>query len=113
MPHCTIEYSPSVASTTSPSTLVQSVHDAALSTGLFHPDAIKTRAIETPFYRLSEQLNGYIHVCLSIMPGRTPPQKSDLCDAVLKSLADLALSAISITVETRDIERDSYKKHVG
>lgn len=112
MPHCTIEYSPSVTTIASPQKMVSLVHEAALSTDLFHPDAIKTRAFEVNAFQLGENLQGFIHVTLAIMPGRTLEQKNNLSSSVIAVLANLQLTATSITVEIRDINRETYKKHV-
>jgi 5-carboxymethyl-2-hydroxymuconate isomerase len=110
MPHCIIEYSSTLANTVSPDTLMESVHTGTANSGLFDVSDIKTRAI--PFnHCMSGRVNPlFIHVCVRVLSGRTPKQRHDLSDTVLKALSLLPLPPISLTVEVVEIETQSYSK---
>ena len=112
MPHCIVEYSQALENQLEPMQLVEAVHSGAKASGLFEDNAIKSRAIPYSHYRTGEQPIDFVHVTVRILSGRDQAQRASLSQAVLAELAKLELSAISLTVEVRDMERESYAKLV-
>ena len=110
MPHCIIEFSSSLD--ISPDLLVEAVHHGVLESALFESSHIKTRALAYEYFRLAEDCNDFIHVTIRLHHGRTTQQKQQLTKLVLQQLEKLALKSTSITLETVDIETESYAKAI-
>jgi len=112
LPHCIIEYSASLIDVVTPQTIIERVHQAALSSELFSSDDIKIRALAFRDYSLSDGSQQFIHITLRILSGRSDEQKNSLSQRVLNQLLQLELSSISLTVEVCDIDRTSYAKRM-
>ncbi|GAB3015073.1 5-carboxymethyl-2-hydroxymuconate Delta-isomerase [Bowmanella dokdonensis] len=110
MPHCVVEYSKALETRVMPEAMMQSVFEGAVASGLFTPEAIKTRAIACDYYMVGDQVADFIHVQLRILSGRTDAQKAALAKAVLDRLTELKLSHLSITAEVLDMHKESYAK---
>jgi len=115
MPHCIIEHSSSLDS----STLMPLVFGANLNSSLFEKDGsdIKVRAVPFTQYQTGKVHSNiaqidFIHVTLKILSGRNTEQKKMLSHLVLSNLETLALKACSISVEVVDIDRATYAKLV-
>ncbi len=115
MPHCVIEYSRPLEAVVSPQTLMESVHQGAVSSELFDERAIKVRARPYEHYRVAvgaEQEMRFIHVTARILSGRSLEQKQWLSSILLKALEGIPLRNITITVEVVDMEREVYAKSI-
>lgn len=112
MPHCIVEYSQTLESRISPSVLVETVHQAALASALFEVTHIKTRALAYAHYQSGSAQADFIHVTIRLHAGRTVEQKKHLSSLVLKHLTSIELSAVTITIETVDMDSASYAKQV-
>ncbi|MCV2883207.1 5-carboxymethyl-2-hydroxymuconate Delta-isomerase [Aestuariibacter sp. AA17] len=110
MPSCIIEYSKGVRDLIAPRSIVESVHLSAIQSALFSTKDIKTRASICKHYKVGDGNDEFIHVVLSIMPGRTESQKARLSQTVAENLAELPLTNISITVQVIEIDASSYTK---
>ncbi|WP_428034941.1 5-carboxymethyl-2-hydroxymuconate Delta-isomerase [Amphritea sp.] len=110
MPHCIIEYSDTLRSQLSPLTLMQTVYNGALTSGLFEGPDIKTRALAYEDFLTGADPAPFIHVTIRILSGRTDEQKQRLSSTVQKGLTEMGLTGISITVEVVDIHSSSYGK---
>jgi len=110
VPHCIIEFSSSLD--ISPAFLVEAVHQGVLESALFEPSHIKTRALAYEYFQLAEDCNDFIHVTIRLHHGRTTQQKQLLTKLVLQQLAKLPLKSTTLTLETVDIETESYAKAV-
>ena len=115
MPHCCIEYTPNVLAKMDKAELLHTAHQVMLSAGLFGAADVKTRAHEVSDFILGEQplqQSGFIHIIIYLLSGRTAEQKQALthsmAQALLAKLPDLA----SITVDIRDMTRETYAKDV-
>lgn len=108
MPHCVIEFSSTLD--ISPNNLVHVVHQGVVDSGSFEPSHIKTRAIAYDYFQLSAEYHDFIHVSIHLHHGRTVEQKKQLTQCIMKALEKLSLSRLSITIETVDIDSDSYAK---
>ncbi len=112
MPHCIIEYSRTLESQVSPSVLVETVHQAAVASALFDVTHIKTRALTYAHFQSGSAQADFIHVTIRLHAGRTVEQKKHLSSLVLNHLASIKLSAVTITIETVDMDSASYVKQV-
>ncbi|WP_432474257.1 5-carboxymethyl-2-hydroxymuconate Delta-isomerase [Amphritea sp. HPY] len=119
MPHCIIEYAKGLEDSLDISTLVATVHTGAFRTGLFAEADIKTRAIAYEYFQTGSTDTPFIHVTVRILSGRTRQQKSLLTRQILAQLRQLQNlqkiqqgSALSLTVEVLDIERETYAKAI-
>ncbi len=115
MPHCVIEYSRPLEAVVSPQTLMESVHQGAVSSGLFDESAIKVRALPYDHFRVAvdaEQGMRFIHVTARILSGRSLEQKQRLSSILLKAIEGVPLDNVSITVEVVDMEREVYAKSI-
>jgi len=119
MPHCIIEYSAELAQEIDINKLMYGVFEGAVSSSLFSTTDIKVRAIAfNDYYAESGNVaknkqQRFIHVCSKILSGRTLEQRQYLAKLMLSQLTKLNLSAVSISVETIDMERESYCKQVN
>lgn len=111
MPHLIIEYAQDLASTEQVPALLDAVHEAALSTGLFDEHHIRTRAIPVTFYRTGTGKGPFIHAQLRIHRGRNEAQKRELSEAVLAALRAQGWPARTITVEVVDMDVATYAKY--
>ncbi len=89
---------------------MQTVYEGALKSGLFEGPDIKTRALAYEDFLTGAEPRPFIHVTIRMLSGRTDAQKQHLSSTVLKGLAGLNLTGISLTVEVDDIHRNSYAK---
>ncbi len=112
MPHCIIEYAKELEQSVSASELIDRVHAGAVACGLFQETDIKTRAVAYEHFRTGTGTAPFIHVSMKILSGRTEQQKKHATQAVLDKLEALSVSPLSLTVEVRDMERETYSKRV-
>lgn len=112
MPHLIIEYPHELLNQTQRQALVERVHEAAGSTGLFDISHIKTRAVAMAAYRLGDGQGPFIHAQLRIHRGRDASQKEMLSWTVLNAIRELKLAIKLITVEVVELDRDGYAKYV-
>lgn len=112
MPHCIIEYSKDLESSSPPLKLIQAVHHAAIGSGLFETGHIRTRSIAYENFIAGYDVQSFVHVTLRILFGRNLQQKKDLSRRVLGELESMGLSSISLTVEVSEIERETYAKKI-
>ena len=111
MPHLIIEYGQELANEQQIQPMIDAVHDAVLSSGLFTENDIMTRMVPLVHYRNGSGQHPSIHAQLRIMAGRSAVQKKDLSDAVLNAIRTQGWSAMVITVEVAEMDKDSYCKY--
>ncbi|NRB22526.1 5-carboxymethyl-2-hydroxymuconate Delta-isomerase [Shewanella sp.] len=113
MPHCLIEYASPLAELIDISELVNATHKGAIASGLFESKAIKTRAHGCDHFLVGEESsNLFVHITISIMPGRSDEQKKGLLTCVAEHLAPLTPKVQSLTIELRDINQQHYFKQL-
>jgi len=115
MPHCCIEYTPNVLDTLSKTELLHTAHQTMLSCGLFGACDVKTRAHAVDDYVLGEHApnqSGFIHIIIYLLSGRTTEQKQALTHHMAAALRAKLPDLSSITVDIRDMARDTYAKDV-
>ena len=112
MPHCIIEYSKALEDSILPQQLMDAVLAGAKNSDLFELDHIKIRTQSYENYQRGEERLSFLHVTLKILSGRTLEQRQCLSRHVTEELAKLALTAVTITAEVIEMERESYTKIV-
>ena len=112
MPHVIIEHSSEVAEQIAPDELVAAVHEATFASGLFPEYDIKTRAISYLHHQTGQTRDGFVHVAVHLLDGRSDAQKSDLSEGILARIEPLLPGVASVGVEIIDIHRASYRKRV-
>jgi len=112
MPHITIECSKNVQGHVDVDKLLRRVHDAAIETGVFPPDGIRSRIHILDHYRVAESNeNAFVHVVLRIGPGRDQATKSRVVDHVFSALtASLQKmydeKPLAISIELQELDAD-------
>jgi 5-carboxymethyl-2-hydroxymuconate isomerase len=112
MPHITIEISKNVRDEIDVDKMLRSVHDAAIATGVFPPDGIRSRVHILKHYRVAESdENAFVHVVLRIGPGRDQETKRRVVDAVFNELTDYLQRLydsrpLAISLELQELDAD-------
>lgn len=110
MPHCIIDFSANVDGHDVAEALTRACHSAMVASGLFEPASIKTRAHRAEAAQTGEGTDSFIHVDISIMPGRSSEQKRALMDAMANAIDAMDIRASSLTMEVRELEKAHYFK---
>ena len=112
MPHVIVEYSANLEPDLEIQALIESLHEAALATGLFDIDGIRSRAVRREVYRIADgnPANGFVQITARVGEGRPAEAREGLGRSLLAtaedSLADLLSSTpVSLTVEVHEIDR--------
>lgn len=108
MPHFIIHTSANAIPTNNEQTILKSVHDQAVSSGIFDENDIKVRLV--PFEKSLVAGNSntdFVHVFAYIMGGRSSEQKRKLCEAIVKKLNNL-LEVENIAMNVYDFEPATY-----
>ena len=112
MPHLVIHCSESVTQRTAPEDLIDTVFEAAESTGLFATSGvggIKVRLETFRHYRNVEGRADFVHVFGWIMEGRTTEQKAMLSTAVVRALKRLLPHVEIVSMNVSEFERVTYR----
>ena len=110
MPHCILEYSENTISSSEITELLEVIHDTLASSSLFDEKAIKVRAISHTDYLVNKRKQSFVHLQVAILFGRSEDQKVLLSKALVKNLSNILTHCNTISVEIRDIDKNSYKK---
>ncbi|MGO2366660.1 MAG: 5-carboxymethyl-2-hydroxymuconate Delta-isomerase [Pseudoalteromonas sp.] len=108
MPHIIIEHSEDLP--VLPQVLVEKIHLTAFESGLFELATIKTRAIAYTHYQLGDGKEGFIHISVHIMAGRSIEQKQLLSETLLNCLQTYCRDSDSLSVNVHDMEHEIYRK---
>lgn len=116
MPHLVLEYSANVAQEVRWDRLFSRLHQAVAEAGA--PLAgCKSRALRHESYHVAGGGPGaaFVHLSIALLPGRTDGAKAALSARCLELLVEeyrpsLDSLDLQITVEVRDLHRESYQK---
>ena len=111
MPHLIIEHSANVTDLVDIDTLVESVHNAALATGIAPLDALRTRAVGREHYAIADRdpANAFIAVTARLGTGRTDAEQRTLIGALMAALDHTLGDAqrnVMLSVEFQEIDPD-------
>jgi 5-carboxymethyl-2-hydroxymuconate isomerase len=112
MPHLVVHCSESVTRMAAPEAIIDTVFEAAESSGLFAATGvggIKVRLQPFEHYRLVEGREHFVHVFGWIMEGRTTEQRAALSAAVVRALKRLLPEVEIIAMNVTEFERLTYR----
>lgn len=114
MPHAIIEYASCLKDDFQKAGGTAMVHKVLSGAGVFDPANLKTRAYETDDFQvgLDGASGSFLHVIVYLMEGRSTEQRQGLATRLLGALKQAMTSAGQITVDIREINKDTYQKHV-
>jgi 5-carboxymethyl-2-hydroxymuconate isomerase len=116
MPHCIIEYSQELEANFDPTLMIDATHNGAVASGLFDESHIKSRTVSYQHYKTGTGKLRFIHITAKILSGRSRKQKASLSQHILEQfkllLIDKGLTSIVLTVEVRDMDKETYSKAI-
>ncbi len=112
MPHLVIEYSIEGHEPFEMTELMRALHAAAASSGVMQAADIKIRAISFDDYLVAGIRDGFCHVSVFLLEGRTPEQKLKLSESLRASLSKMMPRTKSLSVDIRDMDSFAYKKRL-
>ena len=112
MPHLIVEYSANIADLVRNKGIVKIAHNAMMNSGLFSLVDIKTRSYRSEDFLVGDMgtNGGFIHITVYLLAGRTVGQKQTLSRAILESVSSSFADIIQISVDIRDIVKETYSK---
>ncbi|HDH03286.1 MAG TPA: 5-carboxymethyl-2-hydroxymuconate Delta-isomerase [Actinobacteria bacterium] len=119
MPHLVLEYSANLESEVDIAKLVSALHEAAMTSGVFKPGAVRTRAVSREIYMIADGHpdNRFAHLVVRIGSGRSPEVKRDLgrhlFEALTETLAEVSQTRpLAISMEVQEIDPHfSFRKN--
>lgn len=114
MPHLVLEYSSNLGAQMKAGEVVKAGHQAMIASGLFNTPDIKTRAYETTDYYVGEKgaSGSFVHATVALLEGRTIAQRESLSGALRDALAKALGPVDQLSVDVRDMTRESYRKGI-
>jgi len=119
MPHIVIEYSANIEAWADVPRLLERVHEAALTTGIFPVGGTRTRAAPRELYRIADGHadNAFVHAALAIGAGRDSETKKRAAQAVFEAICAHFARAqetmpLALSLEMREIDPEfSFKRN--
>ena len=101
MPHVIVEYSANIEAELLPEDLVDDIHQAAITSGIAEPVAVRTRLMRREHYRVGDGSpeNAFVHIDIRARKGRTLEQKK----AMVQTIYDQASKTLEIVFKTRPL----------
>ena len=112
MPHAIIEYSRNIASEVQQGELCELAYTVMNDSGLFTPNAIKTRTLCADNWYVGEQgANGaFVHITIRLLEGRSEEQKSALTQAMFDTMKKALPELEHVSVDIADMTKATYRK---
>jgi 5-carboxymethyl-2-hydroxymuconate isomerase len=111
MPHLTVEYSANLKKQVDILKLVETVHQAALRTGVFELTAVRTRAASRDYYVIADGHpdNAFVAISVRVAPGRPPETRrrlgQEIFDATCEFLKNVyKTTPLAISLEVQEID---------
>ncbi len=113
MPHLIVEYSGTIANHVKKANLLAHAHGAMLASGVFNAADVKSRAYVADDFLVGNDgtAKSFVHARVYLLEGRTPEQKAAVVDGIFAVLREHAAYASQLSVDIRDMGRDTYRKH--
>ncbi len=113
MPHLVIEYSKDGhGGLLDVSKLMEALHDTAADTGAMKAADIKVRATMYSDYLVARQQDGFCHVSVYLLEGRTHAQMIAVSESLRETLAAMLPETKSLSVDIRDMDPIAYRKRL-
>jgi 5-carboxymethyl-2-hydroxymuconate isomerase len=113
MPHIVIEHSIDGHASFDATTLMLALHEAAAATGVVQAVDLKIRAMPYDDYLVAGTRDGFCHVSVYMLEGRTPAQKVAVSEALRTVMVRLLPQTKSLSVDIRDMDAAAYKKRLN
>jgi 5-carboxymethyl-2-hydroxymuconate isomerase len=111
VPHVVVEYSANLESDVSPREMIERIHAAVISTGVFPLGGVRTRAERRDVFAVADSNpdNAFVAILIRIGRGRDEETRKRVSQIVLAALADLTATAfqkrgLSLSVEIQEID---------
>jgi 5-carboxymethyl-2-hydroxymuconate isomerase len=111
MPHLTVEYSANLKRQVDILKLVETVHQAALRTGVFEVAAVRTRAAGRDYYAIADGHpdNAFVAISVRVAPGRPAETRrrvgQEIFDATCEFLKNVyKTTPLAISLEVLEID---------
>jgi 5-carboxymethyl-2-hydroxymuconate isomerase len=111
MPHLIVEYSANLENQIDILKLVETIHQAALKTGVFKVAAVRTRASRRDYYVIADghRDNAFVAITARVAPGRPPETRKRLGQEIFDATCDYLqriyeTTPISISLEVQEID---------
>ena len=111
MPHLTVEYSANLENQIDILGLVETIHNAALKTGVFEVAAVRTRASRRDYYVIADghRDNAFVAIWVRIAPGRPVETRKRLGQEIFDAACDFLQKTyestpIGISLEVNEID---------
>ncbi|EGA69861.1 5-carboxymethyl-2-hydroxymuconate isomerase [Vibrio sinaloensis DSM 21326] len=115
MPNLVMEYSNSVDERVNVQGLLEDLHKVALQSGLFDVGSVKSRALRCHHWLVGDEGDSvdFIHISFELLDGRTAEQKCELSRQLMTVLQEQASHVRSLTVNMRDMDKESFQKVIN
>jgi 5-carboxymethyl-2-hydroxymuconate isomerase len=111
MPHLTVEYSANLENQIDILRLVETIHNAALKTGVFEVAAVRTRASRRDYYVIADghHDNAFVAIAVRIAPGRPVETRKRVGQEIFDAACDFLQKTydstpIGISLEVNEID---------
>jgi 5-carboxymethyl-2-hydroxymuconate isomerase len=111
MPHLTVEYSANLENRIDILQLVETIHQAALKTGVFEVAAVRTRAARRDYYVIADghRDNAFVAITVRVAPGRPPETRKRLGQEIFDAACEFLqktydTTPIGISLEVQEID---------
>lgn len=113
MPHIVVEYSAKLDQSHDMQALCEHLFNVARNSTVF-PDigAIKVRALPCPYVYIGQESQSFAHATVRLLAGRDIETKARLTNLILETLNATLPDVGSLTVDIKDIDRETYAKRV-
>lgn len=108
MPHFITDCSASIFKLQLEGSIIETIHAAAKSTGLFSEHDIKVRIRPFGNYSTGNNVVDFIHVFAYIMEGRTDEQKMNVSKSIVKALVSIFPNVPNIGANIIEFENSNY-----
>ena len=111
MPHLTVEYSANLENQIDIQKLVETIHNAALKTGVFEVAAVRTRAARRDYYAIADghRDNAFVAIVVRIAPGRPVETRKRLGQEIFDAACEFLqktydTTPIGISLEVQEVD---------
>lgn len=112
MPHLVLEYHAALEREVQIDPVLQALGECAAATGVMDRVNIKLRGIGYRHFALMDGGDGFAHLNVHLLAGRTPQQKSALAEALRRCLVEQLPKVHALSVDIIDMDADAYRKRV-
>lgn len=112
MPHIILEYTAAIQSEIESTGVLKDIHQAVIQSGLFSPQAVKTRMVGYPSILWGEEAESidFVHVTVKILSGRNVEQRRTLSHKVYELLTAALPNVPKRSVDIHEMNADTYVK---